>query len=87
MRTTIDIPDEILKQAKIAAVERGLTLRDLVGKALVRELGSAATGLRPGRRVSFPIFRSREPGALQAAAQELSRLETDEEARRNGLGS
>ena len=87
MRTTIDIPDGVLKQAKIAAVERGLTLRELVGAALVRELGSPATGSGVGRRVRFPIFPSRRPGALRRTPRDLSRLETDEEARRNGLGS
>ena len=30
MRTTLDLPDELLKQAKIAAVKRGMTLRDIL---------------------------------------------------------
>ncbi len=38
MRTTLDLPDELLKRAKIEAVERGTSLRDLVGAALEREL-------------------------------------------------
>jgi Arc/MetJ family transcription regulator len=87
MRTTIDLPDELLKQAKIAAVERGLTLRDLVGGALVRELGRQAPDRAAGRRARFPVFRSRRPGALGMTARELSDLEADEEARRNGLGA
>jgi hypothetical protein len=86
MRTTIDVPDEVLKQAKIAAVEHGLTLRELVAKALSRELSCLAAGSRAGQRAQFPIFRSRQPGALQATAQELAGLETAEEARRNGMG-
>lgn len=34
MRTTFDLPDELMKRAKIAAVKRGSTLRDLVAEAL-----------------------------------------------------
>jgi len=34
MRTTFDLPDELMKRAKIAAVRRGSTLRDFVAEAL-----------------------------------------------------
>jgi hypothetical protein len=36
MRTTLDLPDDILRRAKIEAVERGSTLRQLVIDALQR---------------------------------------------------
>lgn len=38
MRTTFDLPDELMKRAKIAAVKRGSTLRDLVAEGLRRVL-------------------------------------------------
>ena len=38
MRTTIDLPADLLKQAKICAVQRGSTLRDLVAAGLRAEL-------------------------------------------------
>jgi hypothetical protein len=38
MRTTLDLPDDLLKRAKIAAVKRGSTLRDLVAEGLRRVL-------------------------------------------------
>jgi hypothetical protein len=31
MRTTLDLPDALLKRAKIEAVERGISLKELVG--------------------------------------------------------
>ena len=34
MRTSIDFPDKLLREAKIAAVNRGVTLRELVTDAL-----------------------------------------------------
>lgn len=34
MRTTFDLPDELVKRAKIAAVRRGSTVRDLVAEGL-----------------------------------------------------
>ena len=41
MRTTIDLPDDLLRQAKIHAVRRGATLRDLVAAGLRAELARA----------------------------------------------
>lgn len=38
MRTTIDLPDELLKPAKICAVQRGSSLRELVAAGLRAEL-------------------------------------------------
>lgn len=38
MRTTIDFPDDLLRKAKILAVQRGVTLRDLIVGGLRLEL-------------------------------------------------
>lgn len=38
MRTTFDLPDDLMRRAKIAAVKRGSTLRDLVAEGLRRVL-------------------------------------------------
>jgi len=40
MRTTIDLPDEIVKKAKIKAIESGMTLKELFLHALEKELDS-----------------------------------------------
>lgn len=49
MRTTLDLPDDLLRRAKIAAVHRGSTLRDLVASGLRRELAASASAqARPG---------------------------------------
>ncbi len=38
MRTTINLPDELLKQAKIKAVQEGISLKELFIRSLEREL-------------------------------------------------
>lgn len=38
MRTTLDLPDDLVRQAKILAVQLGSTLRELVAAGLQREL-------------------------------------------------
>jgi len=44
VKTTIDLHDELLRRAKIRAAERGETLRELVERAVRRELESGDTG-------------------------------------------
>lgn len=51
MRTTLDLPDDILRRAKTEAVERGSTLRQLVIDALQREMSGTE---RPRKRLARP---------------------------------
>ncbi len=41
MRTTVDIPDELMKKAKIKAVEEGITFKELVIQSLHDKLDSS----------------------------------------------
>ena len=84
MRTTLELPDELLKRAKIAAVERGTSLRDLVGAALERELRRPAEAGAVRKRANFPIFASKAPGALRLSNSRIAKLESDEDLRRHG---
>lgn len=40
MRTTIDLPNHIMKKAKLKAVEEGITLKELFIRSLEKELGN-----------------------------------------------
>ena len=44
MKTTIDLPDDLVAQAKRAALERRTTLRALVDRGLRREIGMPVKG-------------------------------------------
>jgi hypothetical protein len=43
MRTTLDLPDNLLKQAKIKAAEEGISLKELFTRSLVKELSEHQT--------------------------------------------
>lgn len=50
MKTTIEIPDELFKRAKIHAIETGQTLKSLLVAALERELGRPGVVAEPKAR-------------------------------------
>jgi len=49
MKTTIDIPESLYKQAKIRAIETGQTLKHLVLVSLSRELEVSPSGAENGK--------------------------------------
>ena len=66
MRTTVDIPDDLFRQAKARAALKGLRLRDLIERGLRLALAEQEGGAP--RRVGFPLLKSSQPGALTAEA-------------------
>ena len=90
MKTTIDIPDALYKKAKIRAIERGQTLKDIVLTSLIKELEPASAIPAPGqsfmeRRKLLPEFaRFEADGAFtpSPADRDITRLISDD---RDGL--
>ena len=44
MKTTIELPEEVLQRAKIAAIQRKTTLKELICQSLIREIDSPLAG-------------------------------------------
>lgn len=58
MRTTIDLPDSLFRQAKAAAALRGTSMKELIAIALERELQTQKQGRSPSKaRVKLPVVR------------------------------
>jgi hypothetical protein len=47
MKTTLDLPDALLRRVKMLAVERNLKLKDAVAQLLERGLGAASEPAAP----------------------------------------
>lgn len=56
MRTTIDIPPALMRAAKARAAEGGESLKDLVSRAVAREVGLPATPQGTSGRVALPLI-------------------------------
>lgn len=63
MRTTVQLPTELLRAAKAEAAARGETLKEFLTRAVTHELGSAAPPVEH-KRVTLPLIDSAKPGAV-----------------------
>lgn len=83
MRTTIDVPDDLLRSAKAEAAARGETLKELLTRALSHELGTPAVQ-HPRGRVRLPLVGSTRPGAVDLTNAEIEAILAAEDAERPG---
>ena len=89
MKTTMDIPDALFRRAKIAAVERGTSLKSLVMAALEEHLARpVSVPLPPGRpprwaeRRLLPGYRSLlESGSLRGGTDSTRAISEEREGR------
>jgi hypothetical protein len=65
MRTTIDMPNSLIRAAKARAAERGESLKDLVNRAIAHEVGLPSAPRAKAGRVCLPLVgRGAEPTVL-----------------------
>ena len=66
MRTTIDLPDHLFRRAKAVAAVRGSSLKDLVIRALEREVNvKGSPGASSNRRpIQIPVIHLRSKRKL-----------------------
>jgi hypothetical protein len=65
MRTTIDLPPTLMRAAKARAAEEGESLKDLVNRAVAREVGLPAGARGKAGRVTLPLIaRDAKPTVL-----------------------
>lgn len=93
MRTTVDIPETLLRQARARAAMEGRKLKDVVNDALARLLSEENRPVtkapplpkrvkaRQSGRFTFPVIQSRSPGTVVVTPEKLKEAESaaDEE--------
>jgi hypothetical protein len=72
MRTTIDLPNDLFRQAKSKAALRGKTLKEFVQAAIEKEV--FAKTKRASYRVKLPLIKSKNPKSLSLRNAEIEDL-------------
>ena len=84
MKTTLEIPDDLLAAAASFATREGRALSDMVAEGLRRVVATAPARARdPCLRVRLPIIECGAPGTLNFPNDAASRLDTMEDAARH----
>ena len=97
MRTTVDIPESLLRQARARAALDGLRMKDVVNLALSQFLGIASDeegdeeGMRLPKQVALnrignfqiPVIHSAKPGGAQITPEMLKDADNTDEDRRH----
>jgi hypothetical protein len=78
MRTTIDLPSDLMHAAKVRAAQRGESLKELFTRAIAHEVGPAGR-TRPGGRLSLPLIgRDSDPRVEVTNADIAAALEAED---------
>lgn len=79
MKTTLEIPDELFREAKAKAALEGRKLKDLVAEGLRAVISGQTTASPRQRRVTFPILKAK--GKVLTLTDELiAEVEAREES-------
>lgn len=82
MRTTVQLPTELLRAAKAEAAARGETLKAFLERAVTNELGSV-TPLQRRARARLPLVGSVRPGAADLSNAEIEAILAAEDAEKH----
>jgi len=74
MRTTVDLPDRLFREAKMAAAGRGVSLKELITRALERDLGRFDGRREKPARIRLPIVPSARRKRLRISNEEIEDL-------------
>jgi hypothetical protein len=80
MKATVEIPDDLYRDAKARAALSGRKVKDLVADGLRRVLYGEAAAPPRGKRISLPVVRSRKPGALKLTGEMIADFEARADA-------
>lgn len=73
MRTTVDLPTDLLRQAKARAGGRGESLKELFTRAVQLELGQGGLQALPSSsRVQLPLFGDPEGPAVRLTGADVA---------------
>lgn len=96
MRTTVQLPPELMRAAKVRAAEHGISLKEFFSRAVAEELGRrtvfvregaparAAVARPPSDRVSLPLFGSPRRKGVRLTNVEIEEVFAKEDAEKYG---
>jgi hypothetical protein len=81
VKTTLDLPDELMREVKVLAAQSDRKLKDLLAELLQKGLlkGRKAPVASVQNRVSLPLVECGEPGAIDLTSEQIYQALLDQE--------
>jgi len=76
VKATIEFDDDLYRQLKTAAAQRGAKIKELVAEGVRLVLRGADTQTK-SRRIKLPAVKSRKPGTLRLTNKMIAEYEAD----------
>jgi len=80
MRTTIELPPDLMRAAKSRSAAQGETLKELVTRALEAELGRSRHVRSTGVRVQLPLFGNPTSARVAVTNEAIERVQAADDA-------
>jgi hypothetical protein len=84
MKTTLDLPADLVRKMKLRAVHEGRKLRDVAAEVFRRGLARPETAVKPNtrHRIKLPLFPcASDAPARRMSAEEIIALEQESQTR------
>ena len=79
MRTTVELPPELMRAMKSEAAARGETVKEFLTRAVSHELGTTE-GDRPRKRVKLPLVPARKSRKVDITNDDIEAIFAAEDA-------
>jgi|GEM_PF-1114926 len=80
MRTTVELPPELMREAKARAAAQGESLKTFLTRAVTSELGRSRHSRETGIRVRLPLFGNPKRKAVDVTGEHIARALADADA-------
>jgi hypothetical protein len=81
MRTTVELPPELMKKAKAHAAARGESLKTLLTRAVASELGRSMRSGEAASRVRLPLFGNPKRKPVNVSGRDIELALSDDEVK------
>ena len=81
MKTTLDLPDDLMREVKVLAAQNDRKLKDLLAELLRNGMAkSKKTSSAPIRnRISLPLVDCGKPGAIDLSSEQIDQALLEQE--------
>jgi hypothetical protein len=84
VRTTVELPPELMKQAKARAAAQGESLKSLLTRAVSSELGKSRGAPGSSNRVRLPLFGNSRRKPVGVTSADIARVLAESDLAEHG---